>query len=61
MRENNKDQIKGKRKQTEGDLKKTWGKLTMDDQKVGEGERDKDKGKIQEKFGDVKESIKKSW
>jgi uncharacterized protein YjbJ (UPF0337 family) len=43
MRENH-DQLKGKRKQTEGDLKKAWGKLTNDDKKIPEGERDKDKG-----------------
>ncbi|MEL3972228.1 CsbD family protein [Rossellomorea oryzaecorticis] len=60
MREN-KDQVKGKRKQTKGDVQKTWGKLTMDDQQIAEGERRKDKGKIQEKVGDVKESLKKSW
>jgi uncharacterized protein YjbJ (UPF0337 family) len=61
MDEKNKDQVKGKRKQTEGDLKKTWGKLTMDDEKIAEGERAKDKGKFQEKVGDVKETFKKSW
>ncbi|MGG1631107.1 CsbD family protein [Rossellomorea sp. NRS-1567] len=60
MRENH-DQIKGKRKQTKGDLKKGLGKLTNDDRIIAEGERDKDKGKIQEKVGEVKESIKKSW
>ncbi|MCA1060331.1 CsbD family protein [Rossellomorea aquimaris] len=60
MRENH-DQIKGKQKQTKGDLKKGLGKLTNDDSMIAEGERDKDKGKIQEKAGDVKESLKKSW
>ncbi|KPL58361.1 CsbD family protein [Rossellomorea vietnamensis] len=57
----NHDQVKGKRNQTKGDLKKGLGKLTNDDSKIAEGERDKDKGKLQEKVGDVKESFKKSW
>jgi uncharacterized protein YjbJ (UPF0337 family) len=61
MDEKNKDQVKGKRKQTGGDLKKTFGKLTMDDEKIAEGERTKDKGKFQEKVGDVKETFKKNW
>ncbi|RLQ92313.1 CsbD family protein [Falsibacillus albus] len=60
MRENH-DQVKGKQKQTKGDLKKAWGKLTNDDHKIAEGERDKDKGKLQEKFGDVKDSVRKNW
>jgi uncharacterized protein YjbJ (UPF0337 family) len=60
LRENH-DQLKGKRKQTEGDLKKAWGKLTNDDEKIAEGERDRDKGKIQEKVGDVKGSFQKRW
>ncbi|CAN7529387.1 CsbD family protein [Rossellomorea sp. LjRoot5] len=57
----NHDQVKGKRNQAKGDLKKGLGKLTNDDSKIAEGERDKDKGKLQEKVGDVKESFKKSW
>ncbi|MGM0751653.1 MAG: CsbD family protein [Bacillota bacterium] len=57
----NEDQVKGKRKQTKGDLKKGLGKLINDDSKIAEGERDKDKGKMQEKVGDVKESFKKNW
>ena len=48
MRENH-DQANGKQKQVKGDLKKGLGKLTNDDSKIAEGERDKDKGKIQEK------------
>ncbi|MGE6753812.1 CsbD family protein [Rossellomorea sp. NPDC071047] len=57
----NDDQIEGKRKQTKGDLKKGIGKLTNNDSKIAEGERDKDKGKMQEKVGDMKESFKKNW
>ncbi|MCA0149651.1 CsbD family protein [Rossellomorea vietnamensis] len=57
----NHDQASGKQKQVKGDLKKGLGKLTNDDSTIAEGERDKDKGKIQEKVGDVKESFKKNW
>ncbi|MGG3914414.1 CsbD family protein [Rossellomorea vietnamensis] len=60
MRENH-DQSSGKQKQVKGDLKKGLGKLTNNDSTIAEGERDKDKGKLQEKVGDVKESVKKNW
>ncbi|MFC7394355.1 CsbD family protein [Scopulibacillus cellulosilyticus] len=53
------DKLKGKGNQVKGEAKKAWGNITNDDQKVAEGEKDKAKGKIQEKAGDVKDIFKK--
>ena len=60
MRENH-DQVKGKTNQAKGEVKKGLGKLTNDDSMIAEGERDKDKGKMQEKVGNAKETFKKNW
>ncbi|MBW3112461.1 MULTISPECIES: CsbD family protein [Bacillaceae] len=60
MRENH-DQVKGKTNQAKGEVKKGLGKLTNDHSMIAEGERDKDKGKMQEKVGNAKESFKKNW
>ncbi|WP_226672137.1 CsbD family protein [Rossellomorea aquimaris] len=60
MRENH-DQVKGKTNQAKGEVKKGLGKLTNDNSMIAEGERDKDKGKMQEKVGNAKESFKKNW
>jgi uncharacterized protein YjbJ (UPF0337 family) len=53
------DQIKGKWKQLEGEIKKKWAKMTDDDLLDVEGDIDKLSGKIQERAGDRKEDIHK--
>jgi len=45
------DQIAGQWKQSTGKIKAKWGKLTDDDLKVVEGNRDQLSGKIQERYG----------
>jgi len=55
----NEDQLKGKWKQFKGDLKKKWGKFTDDDLLYIEGHSDKLEGKVQERYGDRKDEVKK--
>lgn len=55
----NEDQFKGKWKQFKGELKKKWGHFTDDDLLYIEGRRDKLDGKIQERYGDRKDEVKK--
>ena len=55
----NEDQFKGKWKQFKGELKKKWGNFTDDDLLYIEGSRDKLDGKIQERYGDRREEVKK--
>lgn len=55
----NEDQLKGKWKQFKGELKKKWGNFTDDDLLYIEGRTDKLEGKIQERYGDRKEEVKK--
>jgi uncharacterized protein YjbJ (UPF0337 family) len=55
----NEDQFNGKWKQFKGELKKKWGNFTDDDLLYIEGNRDKLEGKIQERYGDRKEEVKK--
>jgi uncharacterized protein YjbJ (UPF0337 family) len=57
MRENvmNQDQAKGKFTQIKGKLKETWGRLTDDDIALYEGKRDQFLGRLQEKYGFVKD------
>lgn len=55
----NEDQFQGKWKQFKGELKKKWGNFTDDDLLFIEGRRDKLDGKIQERYGDRKEEVKK--
>jgi len=55
----NEDQFKGKGKQFKGELKKKWGNFTDDDLLYIEGSRDKLDGKIQERYGDRKDEVKK--
>lgn len=47
----NNDIIKGKWKQLTGSMQKQWGRLTDDDMKVAEGNREYLSGKIQERYG----------
>ena len=55
----NEDQFKGKLKQFKGELKKKWGNFADDDLLYIEGHRDKLDGKIQERYGDRKDEVKK--
>lgn len=55
----NEDQFQGKWKQFKGELKKKWSNFTDDDLLYIEGRRDKLEGKIQERYGDQREEVKK--
>ena len=55
----NEDQFNGKWKQFKGELKKKWGNFTDDDLLYIEGRRDKLDGKIQERYGDRRDEVKK--
>ena len=55
----NKDQFAGNWKQFKGDLKKQWGKLTDDDLLIIEGNYEKFEGRVQERYGDKKEEVKR--
>lgn len=55
----NRDEIKGKWTQLQGSIKEKWGKLTDDDLREAEGNRDILIGKIQEKYGVAKEEAAK--
>jgi uncharacterized protein YjbJ (UPF0337 family) len=49
------DQLEGKWKQYSGKVKEKWGRLTDDDLTVINGRRDQLIGKIQERYGIVKQ------
>lgn len=53
------DQLEGKWKQYSGKAKEKWGKLTDDDLVVIRGRRDQLIGKIQERYGIVKQEAEK--
>jgi uncharacterized protein YjbJ (UPF0337 family) len=53
------DQLEGKWKQYSGKVKEKWGNLTDDDLTVIHGRRDQLVGKIQERYGVVKEEAEK--
>ena len=53
------DEIKGKWKQTMGQVQQKWGKLTDDDVRTMEGKREELIGKIQEKYGIAKEEAER--
>ena len=55
----NTDQWEGKWKQFKGGIKERWGKLTDDDLKVIEGNRDQLAGRIQERYGIAKDEARK--
>ncbi|MBX3300701.1 MAG: CsbD family protein [Nitrospira sp.] len=55
----NDDQLKGNWKQFKGELKKKWADITDDDLLYIEGRKDKLEGKIQERYGDKQEEVKK--
>ncbi len=50
------DQVEGKWKQTKGQIKEKWGRLTDDDLDVIGGRRQQLIGKIQERYGLAKEA-----
>lgn len=53
------DEIAGKWKQAVGKAKEKWGKLTDDDLTAINGKRDQLVGKIQQRYGIVKEAAEK--
>jgi uncharacterized protein YjbJ (UPF0337 family) len=53
------EQIESKWDQLKGDAKTTWGKLTEDDLTFVRGQRDRLVGKIQERYGTLKEQAYK--
>jgi uncharacterized protein YjbJ (UPF0337 family) len=55
----NDDQLKGSWKQFKGEFKKKWADITDDDLLYIEGRTDKLEGKIQERYGDKREEVKK--
>ena len=55
----NNDQMQGRWVQIKGEVKRQWAKLTDDDLMEVEGNYDKLLGKIQERYGATRESIKK--
>lgn len=56
----NDDQIKGKEKQVEGEVKDRAGGALGDNKTQGEGKLDKAAGKVQEGYGNLKEKVKDS-
>jgi uncharacterized protein YjbJ (UPF0337 family) len=55
----NSDQLQGKWKQLKGSAKERWGKLTDDDLDVIDGQSEQLIGKIQERYGIVREAAQK--
>ncbi|HVM74337.1 MAG TPA: CsbD family protein [Candidatus Saccharimonadales bacterium] len=53
------DQVQGRWKQYEGQLKEKWGKLTDDDLHQIAGKRDQLIGIIQERYGIAKEEVER--
>lgn len=60
----NRDIAEGKWKQITGTLREKWGKLTDDDVALVGGKRDRLVGKVQERYGYVKDQAERevdSW
>jgi uncharacterized protein YjbJ (UPF0337 family) len=53
------DQIQGKWKQVKGSVRQEWGELSDNDLEMIAGSRDKLIGKLQERYGFVKEEAQK--
>ncbi len=53
------DQVKGNWRQFKGEAKRRWGKLTDDDLKTIDGDKDKLIGKIQERYGKAREDVQR--
>ncbi|MGO4306955.1 CsbD family protein [Cupriavidus sp. RAF12] len=56
----NKDQVKGRVTEAAGKVKETFGKMTGNKQTQAAGTLQKDTGKTQAAYGDVKADIKKT-
>ena len=54
----NKDQVKGRVNEAEGKIKEVAGKLVGNENLEAKGKVQKDLGKAQARFGDVKEDVK---
>ena len=52
--------VKGKWKEVTGDLKSKWGKLTDNDLKEIEGDREKLIGKVQQHYGHARKDAEKA-
>jgi len=55
----NEQQLKGKWTQVKGEVKRKWGRLTDDDLMEVEGNYEKLIGKVQERYGESEEDVKK--
>jgi len=53
------DQVQGQWRQLKGHVKSKWGKLTDDDLTVVEGKRDALVGRLQERYGLLKDEAEK--
>lgn len=53
-----KDQFKGAAKETGGNVKEGFGKMTGNEKLQAEGKADQLEGKVQKTVGDVKDAIK---
>ena len=53
------DQVQGKWKQTRGQLREKWGKLTDDDLDMIAGKREQLIGRLQERYGIAKEEAER--
>jgi uncharacterized protein YjbJ (UPF0337 family) len=56
----NKDQVKGRVEEAKGAIKEATGKLVGDKTLEAKGNIQKNRGKVQAKFGDVKQDVKDS-
>lgn len=55
----NEDRIKGKWKQLTGKMKTQWGRLTDDDLSYAEGNREYLSGRLQERYGILKDDAER--
>jgi uncharacterized protein YjbJ (UPF0337 family) len=53
----NRDQVEGRWDEFTARVKKQWGKLTDDEVREAEGNIDKLKAKVQQKYGDSREQV----
>jgi uncharacterized protein YjbJ (UPF0337 family) len=51
------DQVAGKWEDVKGQIRQEWGKLTDDDLEHSAGRRERLVGRIQQRYGDTKETI----
>jgi uncharacterized protein YjbJ (UPF0337 family) len=56
----NKDQVDGRIEETKGTIKEATGKVVGDKTLEAKGNIQKNLGKVQEKFGDLKQDVKDS-